>query len=114
MADTLAAYIPNTEITEVTLTTGFIDTTSYLTRINVSGPSTLTLGSGFYIGQLKKIQNISATTSIVGSQHFLAGLTQVITFTTVGDTAELMWTRKGWRIISTSNLAGTGATPTIT
>ena len=62
MAATLTAYIPNSEITEVTSSMGFIDTTSYLTRINIDGigpiNATLTLSSGFVIGQLKKIQMI--------------------------------------------------------
>ena len=99
---------------------GFIDTTSYLTRINIGTPGTaqLTLSSGFVVGQLKKIQMINddaggAVEAVVAGTHFLAGLTQNIVFTVNGDTAELMWTRNGWRIISTSNAAGDAATPVV-
>jgi hypothetical protein len=133
MAATLTAYIPNSKITVVTTTAlapfGFIDTTSYLTRIKVSAyPSVpspevvLTLGSGFIIGQLKKIKLVSplpilpapfSVAVVVTSQHFLDGPNQTIVFTVVGDTAELMWTRNGWRIISTSNIAGDDDTPKI-
>ena len=133
MAATLTAYIPNSKITVVTTTAGapfgFIDTTSYLTRIKVEGypgppvpppEVVLTLGSGFIVGQLKKIKLVdrpdvplAGFPVVVTSQHFLDGPNQTIVFTLVGDTAELMWTRNGWRIISTSNIAGNDLTPKI-
>ena len=147
MAATLTAYIPNSKITVVETTNGapfgFIDTTSYLTRIDVmEAPpvttitppppavpfdvreATLTLGSGFIVGQLKKITLVKLvqpaplplpppSSAVVTSQHFLDGPGQTIVFRAVGDTAELMWTRNGWRIISLSNILGTDATPEI-
>ena len=127
MASTLTAYIPNTKITETTSLIGFIDTTSYLTRIRITesipfpGIAYLTLSSGFVVGQLKKIQMVknedsTATYTItarVSGQHILEGQTQTITFIKMGDTAELMWTRNGWRIISTSSKDGSAATPVI-
>jgi hypothetical protein len=133
MAATLTAYIPNSKITVVTTTAlapfGFIDTTSYLTRIKVEeypGPPpppppevVLTLGSGFIVGQLKKIKLVEIVNPVlnaqvvVTSQHFLDGPNQTIVFTLVGDTAELMWTRNGWRIISTSDITGNDLTPEI-
>ena len=126
MASTLTAYIPNTKITETTSPIGFIDTTSYLTRIRIDDElnnitAKLTLSSGFVVGQLKKIQMVKnehstdtyTITARVSGQHFLEGLTQTITFINMGDTAELMWTRNGWRIISTSSKDGSAATPVI-
>ena len=132
MAATLTAYIPNSKITVVTTTAnapfGFIDTTSYLTRIKVEGypgppvpppEVVLTLGSGFIVGQLKKIKLVEIVIPVlnaqvvVTSQHFLDGPNQTIVFTVVGDTAELMWTRNGWRIISTSDITGNDLTPKI-
>ncbi len=131
MASTLTAYIPNSKITVVEtnagVSFGFIDTTSYLTRIKVlADPAplpvppevVLTLGSGFIIGQQKKIKLVEipdpiTITVVVTSQHFLDGLNQTIVFSVVGDTAELMWTRNGWRIISTSNILGDDSTPEI-
>jgi hypothetical protein len=126
MASTLTAYIPNSKITTVTTSGGFIDTTSYLTRIDATDPTvdaTFTLGSGFIIGQLKKIRLIVNMvdpgppqvffTVTVSGQHFLDGPLQAIVFTFAGDTAELMWTRNGWRIISLSSQLGTDLTPTI-
>ena len=113
MASTLTAYIPNTKITETTSPIGFIDTTSYLTRIRITEDASLTLSSGFIIGQLKKIQMIKTAIVKVGGQHFLDGSLQTIIFSQPGDTAELMWTRNGWRIISTSNLTGDATTPEI-
>ena len=132
MAATLTAYIPNSKITVVTTTAlapfGFIDTTSYLTRIKVEGypgppvpppEVVLTLGSGFIVGQLKKIKLVEIVIPVlnaqvvVTSQHFLDGPNQTIVFTLVGDTAELMWTRNGWRIISTSDITGNDLTPKI-
>jgi len=141
MAATLTAYIPNSKITVVTTTAlapfGFIDTTSYLTRIKVSAypvppvpppvppvppEVVLTLGSGFIVGQLKKIKLVDhpdlpplppILQVVVTSQHFLDGPNQTIVFTLVGDTAELMWTRNGWRIISTSDITGNDLTPKI-
>ncbi len=117
MASTLTAYIPNTKITETTSLIGFIDTTSYLTRIKIDDDANLTLSSGFVVGQLKKIQLVMAQTLphliVVRGQHFLEGQNQTITFTTMGDTAELIWTRNGWRIISTNNADGSDTTPKI-
>ena len=116
MAFTLTAYIPNSKITDIPAgdTTGFIDTTSYLTQIKSTGIATLILGSGFIIGQLKKIQLTGAGVgSSVSGNHFLDGPDQMITFILVGDIAELMWTRNGWRIISTSNITGTDGSPTV-
>ena len=139
MAATLTAYIPNSKITVVTTTAlapfGFIDTTSYLTRIKVEEyppppvpppvpppppEVVLTLGSGFIVGQLKKIKLVdrpdvplAGFPVVVTSQHFLDGPNQTIVFTLVGDTAELMWTRNGWRIISTSDITGNDLTPKI-
>ena len=124
MASTLTAYIPNTKITETTSPIGFIDTTSYLTRIRIDplppapGIAYLTLSSGFVVGQLKKIQLVvdpptMGNEIVVRGQHFLEGQNQTITFTKMGDTAELMWTRNGWRIISTSSKDGSAATPVI-
>ena len=135
MAATLTAYIPNSKITVVTTTAlapfGFIDTTSYLTRIQVEEyppppvppppppEVVLTLGSGFIVGQLKKIKLVEIVIPVlnaqvvVTSQHFLDGPNQTIVFTLVGDTAELMWTRNGWRIISTSDITGNDLTPKI-
>ena len=128
MASTLTAYIPNTKITETTSPIGFIDTTSYLTRIRIDDETDnitaeLTLSSGFVVGQLKKIQMVKSSfvilsttytiTARVSGQHFLEGPTQTITFINMGDTAELMWTRNGWRIISTSSEDGSAATPEI-
>ena len=128
MASTLTAYIPNTKITETTSPIGFIDTTSYLTRIKVEGypvppvpppEVVLTLGSGFIVGQLKKIKLVELVIPVlnaqvvVTSQHFLDGPNQTIVFTLVGDTAELMWTRNGSRIISTSDITGNDLTPKI-
>jgi len=119
MASTLTAYIPNSKITTVTMSGGFIDTTSYLTRIGDLGVgSILTLGSGFIIGQLKKIQasgddGVFTGPTTVSGQHFLDGPPQEIVFIDLGDTAELMWTRRGWRVISLSNSLGNDLTPTI-
>ena len=113
MASTLTAYIPNSKITTASVSGGFIDTTSYLTFIDALG--TFTLGSGVIIGQLKKIQSTYTVPGVatVSGQHFLEGLLQEIDFTLAGDTAELMWTRNGWRVISLSSRLGTNATPTI-
>ena len=114
MAFTLTAYIPNSKITTAA-GGGFVDTTSYLTQI--SGPGDLVLGSGFIIGQLKKIQlvDLGAGPPVVNvsSNHFLDGPTQIIEFSAVGDIAELMWTRNGWRIISTSNQLGDISSPLV-
>ena len=119
MASTLTAYIPNSKITEVISSPGFIDTTSYLTRIKpLDPPDPLVLGSGFIIGQLKKIQAVEGdlgdfNSVTVKGQHFLDGPLQTIEFSLAGDTAELMWTRNGWRIISTSNVLGNDKSPVI-
>ena len=117
MAFTLTAYIPNSKITTVTAP-GFVDTTSYLTQISGTDVTELVLGSGFIIGQLKKIQLVAlggAGPPVVNvtSNHFLDGPTQTIEFSAVGDIADLMWTRNGWRIISTSNISGDISSPQI-
>ena len=112
MAFTLTAYIPNSKITTATAP-GFVDTTSYLTQIKSTGIATLILGSGFIIGQLKKIQLVALPIVKVTSNHFLDGPLQTIEFSAVGDIAELMWTRNGWRIISTSNQLGDISSPLV-
>ncbi len=110
MAATLTAYIPNSEITVADVTSlvpGFIDTTSYLTNIRNAGDSDLTLGPGFIVGQLKKITLIQngppSGTATVNSDHFLAGVGATLVFSNLGYTVELMWTRNGWRVISTND-----------
>jgi len=112
MAATLTAYIPNSEITVADVTAplpsfGFIDTTSYLTKIRSAGDSELTLGPGFIVGQLKKITLIQngppSGKATVSSDHFLAGLGATLVFSNLGYTVELMWTRNGWRVISTND-----------
>nr|QBK87035.1 MAG: hypothetical protein LCMAC103_03790 [Marseillevirus LCMAC103] len=111
MADTLLARIPNTAIT-VRAGSGTIDVTSYLTQITNAGASAVTLGAGRTPGQRKRLQLTATGGDAVLSSTLLAGGT-TITFSAVGDVAELLWDGALWRAISLSNVAGTAATPVL-
>lgn len=111
MAATLGAYIPNSKITML-LETGFIDTTSYFTQIKPAGAITVSLGPGFVVGQLKRIQLVDMNVEVILNSTYLLDAAG-IKFTLMGDAVELMWTRTGWRILARWNATGTSGSPTL-
>ena len=109
MAATLGAYIPNSKMTML-LETGFIDTTSYFTQIKPTNPITVSLGPGFVVGQLKRIQLVDTDVDVNLNSTYLLDAAG-IKFTIKGDAVELMWTRTGWRILSLCIAAVTSCSP---
>ena len=109
MAATLGEYIPNSKMTML-LETGFIDTTSYFTQIKPTNPITVSLGPGFVVGQLKRIQLVDTDVEVILTSTYLLDAAD-IKFTLKGDAVELMWTRTGWRILALWNAAGSTGSP---
>lgn len=109
MASVLVARVANTAITALT-DNGVIDITSYQTQLTNTGAAAVTLNAGQDVGQLKRIQLVAAAANTVLSSTVLHGAS-TITFSAVGDVAELLWDGARWRIISLSNAAGSAATP---
>ena len=78
-----------------------------------------TLANGTATGQLKKITLTAlgtpgTHTAVLTLTSALDGNNDVITFSAVGDTAELIWTGTYWRILALYNMKdGTVATPVV-
>ena len=102
----IAGFIPTGANVAPLTGGGVIPLTNYMTFIG-SGAGGYTFASGTVIGQLKKIlstdgqdKNVTITPNTA-----LAPSTDVIAFTEVGDTAELMWNGSVWKILALYNMA---------
>jgi hypothetical protein len=79
----------------------------------------MTLADGTAAGQLKKVTLTAlgtpgTHTAVLTLTTAIASNLDAITFSVVGDTAELMWTGTAWRILALYNMAaGTVTTPTV-
>lgn len=104
-----AGFIPNSAPESLTATIP-LSVTKHMSFIALNNVSR-TLAAGTVTGQLKKIL---AHIDTAGADTVLtAGTTAVtITFTNLGDYAELIWTGASWRVLALYNVAaGTTSTP---
>lgn len=91
---------------------GACNVTSYLTNYtSTGGAQALTLASGTQIGQRKKILHITDGGSGVLTAVFVGGTT--ITFTSVGEFADLMWTGAAWAVLELGNTATPATVPVL-
>lgn len=111
-----SGFIPDAAVTAAT-TSGAISVANYFTNITVANTVAFTLANGTVAGQRKMILCSGTSGTPVGALTIaspFSAATDVITFSVVGDTAELMWTGSYWRILATYNMAaGTVATPVV-
>lgn len=108
----IAGMIPNTGIDSLS-GAGVVSASKYLTNYTSTGAAqALTLAAGNVVGQLKKVKHIVDGGSGVLTPSALEGGT-TITFTTVGETAVLMWNGTKWRAIELSNSSTPGTLPVL-
>jgi hypothetical protein len=91
---------------------GAVNVTSYLTKFTSSGAAqALTIASGTLIGQRKRVSHVVDGGSGVLTGVFVGGTT--ITFTTVGEYADLLWTGSDWAVLELGNSATPGTPPVL-
>jgi hypothetical protein len=91
---------------------GAVNVTSYLTKYtSTAGAEALTLAAGTQIGQRKRVSHVVDGGSGVLTATFVGGTT--ITFTTVAEYADLMWTGTAWAVLELGNSAAPGTPPVL-
>lgn len=91
---------------------GAVNVTSYLTKYtSTAGAQALTIASGTLVGQRKKVSHVVDGGSGVLTGVFVGGTT--ITFTTVGEFADLLWTGTSWAVLELGNSATPGTPPAL-
>jgi hypothetical protein len=91
---------------------GAVNVTSYLTKFTSTGAAqALTIASGTQIGQRKKVSHVVDGGSGVLTGVFVGGTT--ITFTTVGEFADLIWDGSSWAVLELGNTATPGTPPVL-
>lgn len=91
---------------------GAVNVTAFLTNFTSTGAAeALTLASGTQTGQRKKVYHIVDGGSGVLTAVFVGGTT--ITFTTVGEFADLIWTGSAWGVLQLGNTTAGGALPAL-
>jgi hypothetical protein len=92
---------------------GAVNVTSLFTAFTSSGASqALTLANGTQIGQVKIIAHVVDGGSGILTPTSLSGGT-TITFTTVAETAELIWNGTAWVVVKLYNTATPGTPPVL-
>jgi hypothetical protein len=91
---------------------GAVNVTSYLTKYtSTAGAEALTLAAGTQIGQRKRVSHVVDGGSGVLTATFVGGTT--ITFTTVAEYADLLWTGAAWAVLELGNSAAPGTPPVL-
>lgn len=91
---------------------GAVNVTAYLTKFTSTGAAqALTIASGTQIGQRKRISHVVDGGSGVLTGVFVGGTT--ITFTTVGEFADLLWTGTSWAVLELGNTATPNTVPAL-
>lgn len=91
---------------------GAVNVTAYLTKYTSTGAAqALTLASGTQIGQRKKVSHVVDGGSGILTAVYVGGTT--ITFTTVGEFADLLWTGAAWAVLELGNSATPGTPPAL-
>lgn len=95
---------------------GAVNVTAYLTKITSTGAAqALTIASGTVVGQRKKVVHVVDGGSSVLTGAFISSTTAAttITFTTVGEFVDLIWTGSAWRVLELGNTATPGTPPAL-
>lgn len=91
---------------------GAVNVTAFLTKYTSTGAGqALTIASGAQIGQRKKVLHIVDGGSGILTGVFVGGTT--ITFTTVNEFADLIWTGSAWGVLELGNYTAAGAAPAL-
>lgn len=106
-----AGFFPTTAAQAIT-GAGAINVTAYLSKFTSSGVAqALTIASGTQTGQRKKVSHVVDGGSGVLTGVFVSGTT--ITFTTVGEFADLIWDGTSWAVLELGNTATPGTPPVL-
>lgn len=106
-----AGFFPTTA-TQALSGAGAVNITAYLTKFTSTGAAqALTLAAGSQIGQRKKVSHVVDGGSGVMTATYVGGTT--ITFTTVGEFADLLWTGAAWAVLELGNSATPGTPPAL-
>ena len=113
--DFLATFVPNAGSEAVS--SGALSVASYVSFLNVTNTKSYSLANGTAAGQLKKVIVTAVSGTPAGTLTLataIDGNLDEISLTTLGDTAELIWTGTAWRILALYNMVTGGvATPTV-
>lgn len=91
---------------------GACNITSFLTKYTSTGAAqALTLAAGSQIGQRKKISHVVDGGSGIVTATYVGGTT--LTFTTLGEFADLIWTGAAWGVLELGNTATPGTVPSL-
>lgn len=111
----LATFVPNAG--SETVSSGALSVASYVSFLNVADTKAYSLADGTAVGQLKKVVVVVVSGTPVGTLTLTSAVSSSlneISLTTLGDTAELIWTGTAWRILALYNMVTGGvATPTV-
>lgn len=111
---TVSTFKPTGAIESLTTAAPAASLTSYLSILDAGANAVAaTLANGSQAGHVKKFKCIDVSNAVTVTLTGNPTATDVITFTVVGDEAEVMWTGTQWNLISTDSVLGTNATPTI-
>lgn len=106
-----AGFFPTTAAQAIT-GAGAVNVTAFLTKFTSSGAAqALTMAAGTQIGQRKKVSHVADGGSGVLTATFVGGTT--ITFTTVGEFADLLWNGTAWAVLELGNTATPGTPPVL-
>jgi hypothetical protein len=110
-ATQIAGFFPTTAAQALS-GAGAVNVTSYLTKYtSTAGAQALTIASGTLIGQRKRVSHVVDGGSGVLTGVFVGGTT--ITFTTVAEYADLLWTGTAWAVLELGNSATPGTPPAL-
>lgn len=105
-----AAFYP-TAAAQALSGAGAVNVTSYLTKFTSTAANALTIAAGSQIGQRKRISHVVDGGSGILTGTFVGGTT--ITFTTVAEFADLLWTGAAWAVLELGNSATPGTPPAL-
>jgi hypothetical protein len=109
--DMYAGFFPSTAAQALS-GAGAVNVTAFLTKYtSTGGAQALTIASGTKVGQRKKVSHVVDGGSGVLTGVFVGGTT--ITFTTVGEFADLIWTGTAWGVLELGNTATPGTPPAL-
>jgi hypothetical protein len=115
----ILGFIPDAQSFDIAAggTTSALSVESYINTIATdAGGDAFTLADGTAKGQLMKVILVvdGGGTGTLTIASPISSSLDIISFTNVGDTAELMWNGSAWRIIGLYNTANGGdASPTV-
>ena len=112
----LASFTPDAAPELSNVDAAAISVATFQSNLSTGGAETRTVAAGSVIGQRKKLYFVvdGGGSLVITITNPVSSALDIITFTNVGDTAELMWNGSAWRILALYNsAAGNITTPTV-